>query len=82
MKKTCLLFMMLLLPLFALSACATIPRQCNYARPHANYSEDRYRCQMLAETKLQNTGDPRRMGGMVPLWQTDCMSQLGWQNCR
>jgi len=82
MKKTCLLFIVLLLPLFALPACGLDAPQCNYGRPNANYSEDSYRCQMLAETKLQNTGNPSRMGGMVPLWHSDCMGQLGWHSCR
>jgi hypothetical protein len=82
MEKICLLISLLLL-LACVSACsATMPRQCNYSRPQANYNEDYYRCEMLAQTKLQNTGDTKSMGGMVPLWHSDCMAQLGWQTCR
>lgn len=81
MKRICLLLCLLLL-LASAFACATMPRQCNYARPQANYNEDYYKCQMLAQTKLSNAGNTKSMGGMVPLWHSDCMAQLGWETCR
>ena len=81
MKTICLLASLLMLLALA-PACLTVPRQCNYGRPNANYNEDRYRCQMLAEAKRMNTGDPSKYYGMKSLWVTDCLAQLGWQTCR
>jgi hypothetical protein len=84
MKKTCLLFMILLLPIFALSACATTtPRQCNYERPHANYNEDQYRCLKMADMMYQNSGNHKRYPGQgYGSSVTGCMAMLGWVDCR
>ncbi len=80
MKKTCLLFIVLLL-LGSAAACATTPELCNYERPKAVFNTDHYQCQMLAETKRLST-DSYQSYGKPEFSMSDCMAQLGWRPCR
>jgi hypothetical protein len=80
MKNICMLISLLMLFAFA-SACGIGARRiCNYQYPQANYQQDDYQCQMLAEAKRANTGHPEKYPSS--LWYTDCMYARGWQTCR